>query len=156
MTRTRYILLVDDNDNDVQLALMALGQVARNAQIEVVHDGAEALDYLYCRGGFETRLTPTPDVILLDLKMPRVDGLEVLRQVKDDSRLSLIPVVMLSSSREERDIVTSYRLGANAYVVKPVDFTEFLDAINTTASFWTVRNEVPSKKGISPAVEASS
>lgn len=147
MAQAKYILVVDDNENDVQLTLMAIEQRVECRKVAVAHDGAEALDYLYCRGGFQTRREPNPDVILLDIKMPLVDGLEVLRQIKDDQRLRVIPVVMLSSSREESDILKSYRLGANAYVVKPVEFGEFVDAIKTTVSFWTDRNELPSGKG---------
>jgi CheY-like chemotaxis protein len=148
MAQTKYILVVDDNDNDIQLTLMAIEHRVQCQQVAVAHDGAEALDYLYCRGGFQARRAPNPDLILLDIKMPLVDGLEVLRQVKDDQRLKTIPVVMLSSSREESDIVKSYRLGANAYVVKPVEFGEFMEAIRSTVSFWTDRNERPSDRGV--------
>lgn len=147
MNRMKHILLVDDNNNDIQLALMALEREDWGPRIDVAHDGAEALDYLYRREEFQARSEPNPDVILLDIKMPRVDGLEVLRQIKQDEALKLIPVVMLSSSREERDIVTSYHLGANAYVVKPVIFTEFVETIQATVAFWMERNELPARRG---------
>lgn len=137
----KCILVADDNENDLELARIALQRAPVNPKLAVVHDGEETLDYLYCRGKFEGRTDP--DVILLDIKMPGVDGLGVLRQIKEDSRLRMIPVVMLTSSREESDIATSYRLGANAYVVKPVDFAEFLEAIRVTVTFWMERNEVP-------------
>ncbi|HEY1171314.1 MAG TPA: response regulator [Verrucomicrobiae bacterium] len=140
---SKYILVADDNENDLQLAQIALQRGPTGAKLAVVHGGEEVLDYLYCRGCFEGRTDPDPDVILLDIKMPGVDGLDVLRQIKEDDRLRIIPVVMLTSSREESDIAACYRLGANAYVVKPVDFTEFVEAIRVTVTFWTGRNELP-------------
>jgi CheY-like chemotaxis protein len=112
-------------------------------EIMVVHDGAEALDYLYRRGRFEQRLSANPTLVLLDLKMPRVDGIEVLTQVKRDQQLRNIPVVMLTSSREERDVSRSYQMGANAYVVKPVHFPDFVAAIQALSHFWTRTNESP-------------
>jgi DNA-binding response OmpR family regulator len=112
-------------------------------EVVVARDGAEALDYLYCRGKYESRSSDNPAVMLLDLKLPKVDGLEVLRQVKSDDKLRMIPVVVLTSSHEEKDMVTSYRLGVNAYVVKPVDFHEFVNAIKELGVFWAVINVAP-------------
>jgi len=109
----------------------------------ITRDGAEAMDYLSCRGNFSTRTSDNPAVLLLDLKLPKVDGLEVLQQIKSDEKLRMIPVVVLTSSREERDMVASYRLGVNAYVVKPVDFHEFVNAIKELGIFWAVINEPP-------------
>ena len=143
MDRIKCILLADDNDNDLKLIRMALARAHPCPEVAVTHDGAEALDYLYCRETFSTRIRRNPDVILLDLKMPLVDGLEVLRQVKSDLELKTIPVVMLTSSSEECDVLKSYQLGVNAYVVKPVDFKEFMEAIKETEIFWTARNESP-------------
>jgi CheY-like chemotaxis protein len=141
MTDLRPILLVDDSAKDVELVLAALKKNNFANDVVVAHDGTEALDYLYQRGIFAKRPTPLPIVMLLDLKMPKVDGLEVLRQVKGDPRLKPIPVVMLTSSREEADLVKSYELGVNAYVVKPVDFQQFVVAIRQTGHFWAVINE---------------
>jgi CheY-like chemotaxis protein len=142
MTTIRPILLAEDNANDVELTLAALrGHVAN--PIVVVRDGAEALDYLYRRGVHAGRADEAPGVILLDLKMPKVDGLEVLRTVKGDAALRTIPVVVLTSSAEESDLVRSYELGVNAYVVKPVAFNEFVDAIKMVGQFWAVVNQGP-------------
>ncbi len=143
MDKTKTILLADDNDNDIQLVLMALSRQNHHHEVHIVHDGAEALDYLYYRGPSESRTHHNPDIIFLDLKMPCVDGLEVLRQVKSDPNLKTIPIVMLTSSCEENDVVASYQLGVNAYVIKPVDFKEFIEAIQETEIFWTARNEAP-------------
>ena len=139
----KKILLVEDNQNDVELTLEALGEHNLANAVEVARDGEEALDYLYRRGRFASRPAGNPVVILLDLKLPKVDGHEVLRTIKADEKLKLIPVVILTSSREERDLVEGYRHGANAYVVKPVDFHEFLDAMKTFGVFWAVLNEAP-------------
>lgn len=139
----KKILLVEDNQNDVELTLEALGEHNLANAVEVARDGEEALDYLYQRGRFASRPAGNPVVILLDLKLPKVDGHEVLRTIKADEKLKLIPVVILTSSREERDLVEGYRHGANAYVVKPVDFHEFLDAMKTFGVFWAVLNEAP-------------
>jgi len=137
------ILLAEDSLNDIELTKEALsGQNLAN-EIDVVRDGQEALDYLYKAGEYAGRESGDPAVILLDLKLPRVDGLEVLRKVKGDPALRHVPVVMLTSSREERDLVESYRLGVNAYVVKPVDFRQFVDAVRETGVFWAVLNRVP-------------
>jgi len=137
------ILLAEDNANDVELTREALSGHNLANDIDVVRDGQEALEYLYREGSYAGRTTGDPIVILLDLKMPKVDGLEVLRRVKGDATMSHIPVVMLTSSNEERDLVESYRLGVNAYVVKPVDFAQFVDAVTKTGNFWAVLNNVP-------------
>jgi len=143
MSKIKRILLAEDNPNDVELTLTALQECRLANEVEVVSDGAEALDYLYHRGKYAERANHAPGVILLDLKMPRVDGIEVLRQVKSDAALRKIPVVMLTSSREERDLVLSYDLGVNAFVVKPVDFAQFVEAIRTLGVFWAIVNEPP-------------
>jgi len=137
------ILLVEDDAKDIDLTLAALDEFKLANEVVVVRDGEEALDYLYCRGDFADRKTENPAVLLLDLKLPKVDGLEVLQQVKADEKLKVIPVVMLTSSREEIDMVTSYRLGVNAYVVKPVDFQEFVNAIKQLGIFWAIINQPP-------------
>ena len=137
------ILLVEDDPQDAELTLNALGSADPPPEIVHVHDGAEALDYLFRRGEYSSRESSLPAVILLDLKMPRVDGLEVLRQVKGDPELKAIPVVVLTSSREERDVCQTYALGANAYVVKPLRFQSFLETIKSVGAFWAVLNEPP-------------
>lgn len=137
------ILLAEDNSNDVELTLAALKENRLANEVIVVHDGAEALDYLYERNGFAGRAGGPPALLLLDLKMPKVDGLEVLREVKSDPALKAIPIVVLTSSREESDLIKSYDLGVNAYVVKPVDFHEFVDAVKLIGGFWAVLNEMP-------------
>jgi CheY-like chemotaxis protein len=137
------ILMVEDDPKDVELTLMALEEYNLVNEVVVVGDGAEALDYLNCRGNFAARTSGNPAVLLLDLKLPKVDGLEVLQQIKSDQNLRMIPVVVLTSSREERDMVASYKLGVNAYVVKPVDFHEFVNAIKELGVFWAVINEPP-------------
>jgi len=142
-TELKRILLAEDNANDLELTLAALQQHNLANEIVAVRDGAEVLDYLYRRGGFAGRTDGLPALVLLDLKMPRVDGLEVLKTIKADPRLRMIPVVMLTSSREESDLVRSYKLGVNAYVVKPVDFSEFMDAVRQIGAFWAVVNELP-------------
>ncbi len=135
--------MVEDDRKDVELSLNALEDYHLANEVVVVRDGEEALDYLTCRNAYATRSSGNPAVILLDLKLPKVDGLEVLRQVKSDDKLKLIPVVVLTSSHEERDLVTSYRLGVNAYVVKPVDFHQFVNAIKELGAFWAVINAPP-------------
>ena len=137
------ILMVEDDPKDVELTLTALEDYNLANEVVVVHDGEEALDYLHCRGNWATRAGDNPAVMLLDLKLPKVDGLEVLRQVKSDEKLRLTPVVVLTSSREEKDMVASYQLGVNAYVVKPVDFHEFVNAIRELGIFWAVINLPP-------------
>ena len=143
MTALKRVLLVEDSPRDAELILDALG--ANQLANEVVHvrDGAEALDYLYRRGEFAGRSEGQPALMLLDLKLPKVDGLEVLRQIKGDAALKLIPVVMMTSSREEQDLVRSYELGVNAYVVKPMKFQDFVEAVKQVSGFWAVINEVP-------------
>jgi CheY-like chemotaxis protein len=143
MERLGRILMVEDDPKDVELSLNALEEYHLANEVVVVRDGEEALDYLACRNAYATRTSGNPAVILLDLKLPKVDGLEVLRQVKSDEKLQLIPVVVLTSSHEEKDLVTSYRLGVNAYVVKPVDFHQFVNAIKELGAFWAVINAPP-------------
>ena len=143
MNELGRILIVEDDPKDVELTLTALEEYNLANEVVVTHDGEEALDYLYCRGNFKMRTSDNPAVLLLDLKLPKVDGLEVLQQIKSDEKLRMIPVVVLTSSREERDMVASYKLGVNAYVVKPVDFHEFVNAIKELGIFWAVINEPP-------------
>jgi CheY-like chemotaxis protein len=143
MTDVRTILMAEDSPNDVELSLAALRENHLMNEVVVTRDGAETLDYLYRRSAFQSRTGGNPALLLLDLKMPKVDGLEVLRQVKNDPQLRTIPVVVLTSSREEEDLVRSYNLGVNAYVVKPVEFTEFLTAVKTIGAFWAIVNEPP-------------
>ena len=137
------ILLVEDNPKDLELTLEALAECKLANSVVTVRDGAEALDYLYSRGAYAGRDNGDPAVVLLDLKLPKVDGLEVLERVKSDARLRHTPVVMLTASREERDLVRSYEIGVNAFVVKPVDFKEFFVAIRDLGMFWAVLNELP-------------
>ena len=146
MTQPNRILLVEDNPNDVELTLRALADYHLANEVMVVRDGAEALDYLYRRDVYALRAHENPVLIFLDLKMPKVDGLEVLRQLKQDDQLKLIPVVIMTSSREEQDVIESYRLGVNAYVVKPVDFPQFTEAIKTLGLFWLVINQPPPER----------
>ena len=138
------ILLVEDNPNDVRLALHALQRHNLTNHIHVVRDGAEALEFLFCTGAYAHRsLTQSPKVVLLDLKLPLVNGLEVLQRVKGDPRTRSIPVVVLTSSHEERDIVESYRLGVNSYITKPVDFEQFTKAVRTLGMYWVLLNQPP-------------
>ncbi len=137
------ILLVEDNPRDLELTLVALEKTQLANEVIAVRDGAEALDYLYARGHFANRANGNPAVVLLDLKLPKVDGLQVLKTVREDTNLKSIPVVMLTSSREEQDVLRSYSLGVNAFVVKPVEFTAFLEAIADLGVFWAVLNEPP-------------
>ncbi len=146
MEEKRAILLVEDNPDDVELTLRALKQYHVKNQIDVVRDGAEALDYLFATGAYADRDTTTmPAVVLLDLKLPKVDGLEVLQRMRGDKRTKLVPVVVLTSSNEEQDVVDSYKFGANSYVRKPVDFTRFVEAAQQLGMFWLVINEPPPK-----------
>jgi CheY-like chemotaxis protein len=146
MTAVHTILLAEDNANDAELTLTALREHRIANDIIVVRDGAAALDYLYRRGTFQDRAPDAPGLILLDLKMPKVDGLEVLQTVKADAVLKSIPIVILTSSREEADLVRSYGLGVNAYVVKPVVFQDFMDAVKVLGQFWAMVNELPPPK----------
>jgi CheY-like chemotaxis protein len=143
MAELKPILLVEDSPKDVELTLSALEQCQLANSVIVVRDGAEALDYLFSKGSFANRTTLDPAVVLLDLKLPKVDGLEVLEIIKNDTRLKGTPVVMLTSSREERDLLASYRLGVNAFVVKPVEFDQFFEAIRDLGMFWALLNETP-------------
>jgi CheY-like chemotaxis protein len=143
MEKFRRILLVEDDPRDVELTLTALEDYKLANEVIVCRDGQEALDYLYSRGKFASRAKENPAVILLDLKLPKVNGLEVLQQIKSDARLQVIPVVMLTSSHEEKDMMRSYKLGVNAYVVKPVDFHEFINAVKELGVFWAVINAPP-------------
>jgi CheY-like chemotaxis protein len=143
----KRILLVEDNPNDVELTLESLAEYNLANSVVVARDGEEALDYLYQRGSFAARAPGNPAVILLDLKLPKVDGHEVLRRIRSDDNLKLTPVVILTSSREEKDLVQGYRGGANAYVVKPVDFPDFLEAMKSLGVFWAVLNEAPPNAG---------
>lgn len=143
MSSLRRILIVDDSPRDTEMALEALSSYKLVNEIVCLRDGAEALDYIYHREQFASRPEGLPAVILLDLKMPRVDGLEVLRQIKSDPVMKAIPVVVMTSSREEQDLVRSYELGVNSYVVKPVNFKEFVEAIKLVGAFWAVLNEPP-------------
>jgi CheY-like chemotaxis protein len=143
MSNLGRILLVEDDAKDLELTLTALDEYNLANEVVVARDGQEALDYLYFRGNFAERAGENPAVLLLDLKLPKIDGLEVLQQVKSDEKLRMIPVVVLTSSREEKDMVASYSLGVNAYVVKPVDFHEFVNAIKDLGAFWAVINEPP-------------
>ncbi len=143
MSELGRILLVEDDPRDMELTLEALGEYHLANEVVVARDGEKALDYLYCRGEFSTRSNDNPAVLLLDLKLPKVDGLEVLQQIRSDERLKLIPVVVLTSSNEEKDMIRSYKLGVNAYVVKPVDFHEFVNAIKELGVFWAVINQPP-------------
>jgi two-component system response regulator len=138
------ILLVEDNPHDEELALHALRRYNLANNIEVVRDGAEALDFVFCRGKYAHRQAEDPPkIILLDLKLPKVDGLEVLQKLKADERTKKIPVVVLTSSNQEADIVESYRLGVNSYIVKPVDFEQFTETVRQLGMYWLILNELP-------------
>ncbi|WP_126173627.1 response regulator [Altericroceibacterium xinjiangense] len=143
MADLKPILLVEDSAQDAELTLAALKKCQLCNDVVLVRDGSEALDYLHCRGAYAGREKVLPAVVLLDLKMPKIDGLEVLERIRADATLRHTPVVMLTSSREERDLLRSYELGVNSFVVKPVDFKEFFDAIRELGMFWAVLNEPP-------------
>ena len=143
MAPLKRILLAEDSERDVELTLAALAEHNLANEVVVARDGAEALDYLYQRGRFANHANGLPVVVLLDLKMPKVDGLEVLRRMRSDPALKHVPAVMITSSREEQDLVRSYQLGVNAYVVKPVDFQQFVESIKQIGFFWAVINEPP-------------
>jgi CheY-like chemotaxis protein len=143
MKPVKRILLVEDDPKDIELTLTALGEHKLANDIEVARDGVEALDYLYCRGAFAQRPPGNPVVILLDLKLPKLDGLQVLEKIKADEGMRSIPVVILTSSHEASDLERGYQLGVNAYVVKPVRFTEFFDAVKQIGGFWALINEPP-------------
>ncbi len=143
MSTLGRIVLVEDDPKDVELTLTALEEYKLANEVVVTRDGEEALDYLFRRGAFVARSNGNPAVLLLDLKLPKVDGLEVLQLIKSDEKLRMIPVVVLTSSREEKDMVASYSLGVNAYVVKPVNFYEFVEAIKELGIFWAIVNQPP-------------
>jgi two-component system response regulator len=144
----RFILLVEDNPDDVDLTLRALKKHNVQNDVVVVRDGAEALDYLFVTGNYASRDNDImPAVILLDLKLPKIDGLEVLRRIRADERTKLLPVVILTSSKEEQDLVNGYKLGANSYIRKPVDFVQFSEAIRQLGLYWLILNEPPPKAG---------
>jgi CheY-like chemotaxis protein len=143
MAPLKRILLVEDNERDVELTLAALDEHNLANEVVVARDGAEAIDYLHARGKFAGHANGLPVVVLLDLKMPKMDGLEVLRQMRSDPEIKRVPVVMVTSSREEQDLVHSYELGVNAYVVKPVDFQKFVDSVKEIGMFWAIINEPP-------------
>lgn len=143
MIELKRILLVEDNANDVELTMEALNEYNLANTVEVAKDGEEALDYLYYRGRFTERPRGNPAVILLDLKLPKVSGLEVLKHIRSDNSLKMIPVVILTSSHEEKDLIEGYNLGVNAYVVKPVDFHDFIKAVKNLSLFWVIINEPP-------------
>jgi len=143
MNELRTILLAEDNPNDVELTIAALSEQNLANRVVAVHDGVEVVEYLRCEGKYELRKKGNPAVILLDIKMPRMDGIEVLHIIRTDPALKMIPIVMLTSSREEPDLKTCYDLGVNAYVVKPVDFKDFFDAVKQLGVFWALINELP-------------
>lgn len=143
MTDSNFILVVDDDENDLRLTVTALRGQEGEGEIAVAHDGEQALNYLRCHGEFEARAHRNPCVVLLDLSMPRVNGMEVLREVKSDARLRTIPIVVFTSSPRENDVRESYQLGANAYLVKPLDYTQFKEAVRDLVSFWLRRNRPP-------------
>ena len=147
MKNLKRILLAEDDPKDIELTLAALAKHNLANDVMVARDGVEVLDYLCCRGAFADRPPGNPVVILLDLKMPRLDGVQVLREIKADEQLRLIPVVVLTSSSESLDLEACYQLGVNAYVVKPVRFTEFVDAVRQTGVFWALINQPPNFKG---------
>jgi two-component system response regulator len=143
LDETKVILLVEDNPDDEALTLRAFGKANIGNRIVVVRDGAEALDWLFRRGTYRDRTEPDPQIVLLDLKLPKVDGLEVLRQLRDDQRTRLLPVVILTSSKEESDLLRGYELRANSYIRKPVDFPRFVESVREIGLYWLVLNEPP-------------
>ncbi len=151
MAELKRILLVEDDPRDVELMLTALEEQGLANEVVVANDGVEALDYLHRRGKFKMRVGGLPVVVLLDLKLPKVDGMAVLKEIRSNQKLKMVPVVMLTSSREERDIVESYQSGVNAYVVKPIDFNEFVSAVRELGLFWAIINEPPHRNGYRPA-----
>ncbi len=143
MNDLKPILLVEDDPRDAQLTLQALADCNLANRVTLVRDGVEAMEYLQYDGNYKTRKKESPAVVLLDIKMPRMDGLEVLRAIRSDKKLKILPIVMLSSSRENPDLKECYALGVNAYVVKPVDFKEFIDSVKNLGVFWALINEIP-------------
>jgi len=147
MSDLKKILLAEDNPKDVELTLEALAEHNLANHVIVVRDGVEAMEYLHCEGKYENRKKGNPAVVLLDIKMPRMDGIEVLKAIRGDPALKMLSVVMLTSSREEPDLKKCYELGVNAYVVKPVDFNDFIEAVKQVGIFWAVINELPPEGG---------
>jgi CheY-like chemotaxis protein len=143
----KTILLAEDDPNDVELTLEALSEHNLANQVVAVRDGVETMEYLRCEGKYKDRLPGNPVVLLLDIKMPRMDGIEVLRAIRSDASLKMLPVVILTSSREQKDVLASYKLGVNAYVVKPVDFKDFIEAVKDLGIFWAAINESPPEHG---------
>lgn len=141
--KLKTILLAEDNPNDVELTLNALSGLNIANQVVVVNDGVETIEYLRCKGKYKERTSGYPAVVLMDIKMPRMDGIETLQIIRNDREMKMLPVVMLTSSREEQDLLQSYSLGVNAYVVKPVDFRQFVDAVKQLGVFWALINELP-------------
>ncbi|MCP5104584.1 MAG: response regulator [bacterium] len=147
----KFILLVEDNPDDEALTLRAMRKNNIGNRVDIVRDGAEALDYLFCRGKYAEKCPDTPpEVVLLDLKLPKVNGLEVLKQIRENPLTCLLPVVILTSSKEEQDMIAGYKLGANSYIRKPVDFGQFSEAIKTLGLYWLVLNENPPTDSIAP------
>ena len=155
MSTPKWILLAEDNANDAELALRALSVNQASGDVIVVCDGAEALDCLHRRGDYQGRHVSNPAVVMLDLKMPKVNGLEALQQIKTDARLKNIPVVMFTSSREETDVARSYEFGANAYVVKPVDFKQFISVVKDLRRYWMIINEPPPAQLVDKAIPSA-
>jgi CheY-like chemotaxis protein len=147
MINLKTILLAEDNPKDVELTLEALSEHNLANQVTVVKDGVETMEYLRYEGNYKQRKQGNPAVLLLDIKMPRMDGIEVLKAIRSDEKLKTMPVVILTTSREESDLIKSYELGVNAYVVKPVNFKDFIEAIKQIGIFWALLNELPSEKG---------
>jgi len=138
------LMLVEDNPQDLELALLALREANPLSRIHVARDGAEALDFIFCEGPYAARrITDVPKVILLDLKLPKIDGLDVLKRIKGDPRTRLIPIVVLTSSKEQRDVVESYELGVNSYIVKPVNFERFTESVRNLGLYWQILNQPP-------------
>jgi CheY-like chemotaxis protein len=148
MVELKKILIAEDNPKDVELTLEALSENNLANHVVVVKDGVEVMEYLRCEGKYKLRKQGNPAVLLLDIKMPRMDGIEALKAIRSDEKLKTLPVVMLTSSREEPDLKRSYELGVNAYVVKPVDFKKFIDAVKQIGVFWALLNELPPEKGV--------
>lgn len=146
MYNLKTILLAEDNSKDIELTLEAMAENNLGNQVVIARDGVEAMEYLRREGKYKLRKAGNPCVILLDNKMPRMDGIEVLRNIRSDDKLKRIPVVMVTSSREEKDLINSYELGVNAYVVKPVSFQQFIEAVKQIGSFWAVLNELPNQQ----------
>ena len=151
MTKSAVILVADDDENDLNMTLAALASHAAAPKVFAVRDGAEAMDFLHSHGEFKARAPGNPDMLLLDLNMPKIDGWEVLRLIKSDHQLKSIPVVIFTSSKRERDVRASYELGANAYVVKPIDYGQFTHAVDAIQTFWAERNVPPPAPGRVPA-----